>query len=793
MEGHVPLTALEDHHERTAERAVSQLYPGDLLENRYRIGAQIARGGMSTVYTAVDTRLDREVAVKVMDTALADQRSFRTRFEREARAVAKLNHPALVNVFDQGVDGDNVFLVMELVAGGSLRELLKERGPMPPHAALAVMEPVLTALSVAHSTGMIHRDIKPDNVLISEKHQVKLADFGLVRAIAQGVTNNAPTSSDGKVIGTVGYLSPEQVQGKSLHQASDVYSAGILLFELLTGVTPFKEDTPVATAMARLNRDVPAPSSLIDGVPPEIDALVARATAQDPAQRFSDGTAFLNAVHETSRELNLPAFNIPAPRASAVQHALDSADFGERLSWDDDSMSTRAVALGEAARTAEQDGHAHPVQHTAHTQLQPAGLDPQAGPEPYTPGVNAHNPNVAYPAGPPAAQEQPRPYPPMPMHHGAGGGEVASRRNDTPVSLSNRSPGRTAIWVLTLIAIVASVALGAWWLTSGRYGEIPSVMGMDQTTAAATVEDAGFTSSIDERYSNDAARQAVMGTDPPFGERAPRGSQVAVLVSLGKPTVPHPGPADTIASYTSKLEERTLRFELGTEVYSDDVPKGKIAQTNPPSGSEVRTDSLVQVSLSKGPRPVNVPGVKGKTEEQARQTLEKAGLEVGKVQREFNRTHTNGEAIRTRPGAGEKVPSGSEVTLVVSTAIEVPDVTGKSAEDARRLLREAGLNPVDGDTVTDRDVDAGDVAQQSPRAGDIIDPAEDGTDVEIRVSDAVRVPLVIGRPGDTARETLEQRGFRVDVDGPADGVVYSQSPGPGSHRQEGDKIVIKTF
>ena len=173
---------------------MSQLYSGDLLDNRYRIGAQIARGGMSTVYSAVDTRLDREVAVKVMDPALADQRSFRARFEREARAVAKLNHPALVNVFDQGVDGEYVFLVMELVVGGSLRELLKERGPMPPHAALAVMEPVLTALSVAHATGMIHRDIKPDNVLISDSHQVKLADFGLVRAIATGVNSGAHTA-----------------------------------------------------------------------------------------------------------------------------------------------------------------------------------------------------------------------------------------------------------------------------------------------------------------------------------------------------------------------------------------------------------------------------------------------------------------------------------------------------------------------------------------------------------------------------------------------------------------------
>ena len=190
-----------------------------------------------------------------MDPTLAREPAFRTRFEREARAVAKLSDPSLVNVFDQGVDDDYVFLVMELVEGGSLRELLKERGPMPPHAAIAVMRPVLTALSIAHAKGMIHRDIKPDNVLISDRNQVKLADFGLVRAInkAMGDPTNATTSVNGQVIGTVGYLSPEQVRGENLTQASDVYSAGILLFELLTGRTPFKGGTPIETAMARIN------------------------------------------------------------------------------------------------------------------------------------------------------------------------------------------------------------------------------------------------------------------------------------------------------------------------------------------------------------------------------------------------------------------------------------------------------------------------------------------------------------------------------------------------------------
>lgn len=410
------------------------LYPGDLLDNRYRIGAHIAHGGMSTVYTAVDTRLDREVAVKVMSPELAQQQSFRSRFEREARAVAKLNHPALVNVFDQGIDGTTVFLVMELVIGGSLRELLRERGPMPPHAAVAVMAPVLTALSIAHATGMVHRDIKPDNVLISDSNQVKLADFGLVRAIASTNTATdilgAGSSAGTLVIGTVGYLSPEQVQGLSLQPQSDVYSAGILLFELLTGTTPFREDTIEATARARLHQQVPAASSFIDGVPTEIDALIATATHRDPQMRFSNGADFLAALNSTAQLLHLPEFYVPAPMNSAVRRALTSADFGQRRPWNDEAMSTRAVDLHQ------------PAPRPTMTLL------------PHQPASESAPPHSA-----------PSPAPRLPMR------EPLPRR-----PLSNRSPATTIVWIALLIFAVSGVAIASWWLTSGNYGQLPSII-----------------------------------------------------------------------------------------------------------------------------------------------------------------------------------------------------------------------------------------------------------------------------------------------------------------------------
>ena len=779
---------------------MSELHPGDLLEWRYRIGAQIARGGMSTVYAAIDTRLDREVAVKVMDPALAREPAFRTRFEREARAVAKLSDPSLVNVFDQGVDDDYVFLVMELVEGGSLRELLKERGPMPPHAAIAVMRPVLTALSIAHAKGMIHRDIKPDNVLISDRNQVKLADFGLVRAInkAMGDPTNATTSVNGQVIGTVGYLSPEQVRGENLTQASDVYSAGILLFELLTGRTPFKGGTPIETAMARINRPVPAPSTLMPDIPPEIDELVLRACHRDPTQRFVDGAEFLEAVEQAAEDLDVPDFQVPAPTESAVRSALAGTDFGERTPWDDESMSTRAVVL-------PQEDRARPgTHHTAVTQFQPEGR-PEYAERPGEPGegVLPHNANAPH-TNPtrtqhqphaPYAQHGPAPHNPAPHNPAPHAQNRHATHRPGPArqapKLSNKSPVATAFWIVLLIALVIGMALGGWWFTTGRYGEIPTVIGMDKATAQATVEEAGFSSTLDERYDNKAEKNTVMGTDPAKGQKAVRGSEVAVLLSLGKPTVPDPGTNSSLQYYTNKLTDRTLKVKKGDDVYSDEIAKGHVAEVQPAAGTEVNTGSTVEVRMSKGKRPVTVPGVKGQDSERAKKTLEKAGLQVAEETEEFNKDIPAGQAIRTDPKEGAEVESGSEVTLVLSNAIEVPDVQGLSIDDARKALREAGLNPVDGAPVGDSSEDSGDVAEQSPGAGELVDPSKN-TDVEIRESTSQRVPWVLGLTGERAREKLEDAGFEVEIKGDPNGLVLGQSPGPSARSHRGAVVTLTT-
>ncbi len=285
-----------------------------MLDGRYRVDTLIATGGMSGVYRGLDLRLDRPVALKIMDSRYAGDSQFLTRFQREARAVAKLKDPGLVAVYDQGIDGQHPFLVMELIEGGTLRELLVERGPMPPHAVAAVLGPVLGGLAMAHREGLVHRDVKPENVLISDGGDVKIADFGLVRAIAE-----AKITSTSVILGTAAYLSPEQVSSGDATPASDVYAVGILAYELLTGTTPFTGDTALAVAYLRMDNDVAAPSTVIGGVPAQFDELVLRATARDPAQRYADADGMAAELDAIVDELGLPDFRVPAPRNSA-QH-----------------------------------------------------------------------------------------------------------------------------------------------------------------------------------------------------------------------------------------------------------------------------------------------------------------------------------------------------------------------------------------------------------------------------------------------------------------------------------------
>lgn len=434
---------------------------------------------MSTVYRCVDMRLGRTVAAKVMHEHLAGDPVFLHRFQREARAMAQLSHPNLISVYDFSADGDTAFLIMELITGGTLRELLAERGPMPPHAAAAVLRAVLTGLSAVHGRGLIHRDIKPDNILIDADHRVKVGDFGLVRAAS------AQAATSDQIVGTVSYLSPEQVSGGDLTPASDVYSVGVVAFELLTGTVPFKGDTPLQHALARLEQDVPSPSARMDGIPSLFDALVATATSRDPQERFADAAEFLAALDDVAASLELPAYTVPVPRNSAAARtAARPTDFhgvpvGENFTETfaatsvldsktgaDATDATDVITPNNAAatpghNTGDEQATTRLSFDTRHLPMDEAAGNyetrfdmPMASPGPEA----GQRPGEAVPAAQPDLPEE---Y-----------GDIYAPE-PAPRTFSNRSPLSLALWLVLVAAATVAIAIGGWWFGSGNYEAIP--------------------------------------------------------------------------------------------------------------------------------------------------------------------------------------------------------------------------------------------------------------------------------------------------------------------------------
>lgn len=405
---------------------MTRLAQGEVLESRYRIDRAIARGGMSTVYRCLDLRLGRAVAAKVMDGDYLDDPISRDRFTREARAMAQLRHPNVLSVYDFSSTGEHIFLITELITGGTLGELLAESGPLDPATATMMLRSVLQGLSVAHDNGLVHRDIKPHNVLIDADGSIKLADFGLVRAM------NNPQKTSNQIVGTVSYISPEQVDGTQITPATDVYSAGIVLFELLTGKVPFVGETSLGRALARLHNDVPAPSDLIDGVPPLFDALVASATTRNPAERFRDAREFLDALDDVANELRLPHVAVPVPENAAAHRAAIETPFAEsplpeataQLPPDEPGIDENSNAIGELNETK--------------------GLDDETA---LAPGAA-----VAPPQPPASTSPAPKEKP-----------------------LSNRSVMKLLLVVMLMALAVSAVAVASWWFGSGGYGYMPQL------------------------------------------------------------------------------------------------------------------------------------------------------------------------------------------------------------------------------------------------------------------------------------------------------------------------------
>ncbi len=612
---------------------------GRLLDNRYRIGPRIARGGMASVYEATDIRLDRTVAVKIMHPGLGDDDGeFAARFVREARAAARLSHPNVVAVYDQGDDHGTVFLAMELVEGHTLRDVIRKESPMSPARALAVIEPVLSALAAAHRARLIHRDVKPENVLIAADGRVKVADFGLAKAISADTQH---TATGGVLIGTVSYLAPELVVDGRADARADVYAAGVVLFELLTGAKPHEGESPIQVAYKHVHEDVPAPSSLVPGIPAYVDALVARATARDRELRPADAAVLLHQVHRVSHALSEGVIDDADLTADLTPLRLQ-AEAVEAPSPDDtasDPFDSREFAAFMAPSVVEQT-----------TQLQM----------------------------PPASPEPPRRTPPPPP----------GRRP--------RRSRRGLVLLLVALLLASAAGVGAWWFGSGRYTTTPGVIGLSKNAAEQKLDAAGLdTEWGDEAYSETVPAGKVVRTDPDAGSRVVSGGTVTVVLSLGKERYDVPKLMGmSVDEAQDALTGTNLGYGQSVGHWSDTAPEGTVLGSDPKAGTTLRPDTAVDLIVSKGPQPVKVKGWVGKDADEAQAWFSDHGLESKVSSSEYSDTVADGDVISQDPRGGTTLHRGDEVSLVVSKGpelVEVPSVRGSGVESATQQLEDLGF------------------------------------------------------------------------------------------------------
>lgn len=636
----------------TSPRPAGTAPLGLVLDARYRVDALIAVGGMATVYRALDTRLDRVVALKVMHPELAADASFVERFIREARSVARLSHPNVVGVFDQGAEGAYVYLAMEYVPGCTLRDVLRERGALTPRAALDVLEPVLAALGAAHRAGFVHRDMKPENVLIGDDGRVKVADFGLVKAV------DTVTNTTGTVLGTVSYLAPEQIEQDDVADARvDVYACGVVLYEMLTGGRPHSGDSPAQVLYRHLNEDVPPPSAAVPHLGPELDRLVAVATSRAPEGRPEDAVALLALARDARAALDDAALDAVPPAALE----------GDRsIAEDRTSVIPR---FSTPARPADDDG----VQRTSVLAAAP--------PEPPAPRRRLGNRRkgglaalvavllvLCVGAGvwyinsgqftrvPPLLAKTEDEARQRLADAGLKVGGVDKAYSDTADrgTVTKTDPG-TGERVRGNGSVDLTVSLGPRKVT------VPRVEGMALDKAKARLRDAGLEPGMVTRaFSDSVAKGEVVSTDPSAGTERRGGSAVALVVSKGAPVEVPDVAGSSLQEATEALKEAGLKVSTADERVFSEHEKGAVAAQSPKPGTELAEGGEVELTLSKGPDLVEVPDVTGQKEDEARKTLEGAGFKVD-VSRWFFGDTVWDQSVE----GGETAPRGSEITIRV--------------------------------------------------------------------------------------------------------------------------------
>ena len=626
---------------------------GELIDNRYLLQRLIASGGMATIYAGIDTRLDRPVAVKIMHAHLANDEAFVSRFIKEAKATAALSHPNIVSIQDQGWNEGGppaVFLVMELVEGSTLRDFLNQHGVVSIEQMFQLMTPVISALAAAHKIGIIHRDIKPENILISKDGRVKVADFGLARNMAIGQTMTVESSV---VLGSVSYLSPEQVQRGVADARSDIYAVGIVLFEMLTGGKPYEGETPIQIAYRHVNDRIPTLQSIKSDIPITISELVHAATAPNPDHRPKDAEELLNKFREIQAQID------PKKRQMSLELDLPPSMMK--------SVTKRGkVSVGSALE----------------------GLKEKTSQLISTKPIKVSKPEDS----------------------------IGTKKR----KVSKRVKRNRIIALLLLIGLV----FGGFRLLSIGKISVPSLVGMSQTEASKSLE--------------------------PLG----------------------------------------LDLEIIEEVFSEDIPKGRIIASEPGGGGKISPDEKVGLILSKGQERILIPRLNGLTPDVASAQLSSLGLTVGEINEIFDMKIAAGYVIATEPKETMAVKRKAIVNLIVSKGVEqisLQSYVGKGGEQALSELTEMGFD-VDAEYKFSDSVFKGQVISQSPEKMESIGK---GSKIDLTISkgpEFVFVPNVLGKNKNDASLDLENLGLRVKIKG--SGKVNNISPAIGAKVKQGAVITL---
>ncbi|MCX8688066.1 Stk1 family PASTA domain-containing Ser/Thr kinase [Bifidobacterium sp. B4142] len=710
--------------------------PPSLADGRYRLGQLIGRGGMAEVHKAVDTRLGRTVAVKIMRSDLANDEVFLSRFRREAHSVALLNNPNIVSIYDSGEEiltddqGNHErvpYLVMEYVKGQTLRSILKENGALSQRDSEQVMLGMLSALDYSHHMGVIHRDIKPGNIMISEQGIVKVMDFGIARAMDDSAATM--TQSQG-VVGTAQYLSPEQARGESVDMRSDLYSAGCVLYEMLTGRPPFNGDSAVAIAYQHVTEVATPPSSIVPGLPKMWDSICAKAMAKDRQNRYATASAFKSDI--------LAFMNGGTPVAAAFNPLTDLANV-------------------KARKDAEQG---------AETATMPLTEEETAATQAFNPVQDSLNPAAT---------------------------GVATAERTAAKTAQQKAKKRKKIIIGAVLGALLLVAagLGLWTVVNRNHhqmAEVPTINAqMSRILAREKVTAAGFHYQEKEDHDSAEPKGTFTKQSPKGGSMAPRGSTVTVWFSSG--------PKDTAIPDVKGMNQQEARRTLekaGFKVSpaasvedSQDVPKDHVTRTDPAAGQSVAKGTSILIYISSGM--TKVPDLSGKSKDDATKTLQSLHFNIT-IREQASNSVAKDMVISTDPAAGSSVQQGTMITVTVSNGMQLGNYIGMTLGEAKRTLGQ-GVNI----KVNGPNNDNAEVTGQDPAAGASFDKSKD----TITLTTAIRIPpFSQGETLGSYRQKLTNSGVsadRVTSIGKDTDKVTAVNPAAGSRVDDNTPITVTTI